>query len=203
MKKALLIFGLCAFLAAGAFAQSKSANPKGSSPKSSTGTMLLAPGNLDASVGLGSGFFVGGIDVAGGAEYMLGSFMVADNVPISYGAAVRASYFGWSTSYFGYNESFYYAGGGVFGTAHLALKNVIPTSDFFSKWDVYVGLGLRVADYSYSYNVSYYNGASNLVFGLGTVAGWNWFITPKIAINFEGGYYGFYGAGYIGVLFKL
>lgn len=71
--------------------------------------------------------------------------------------------------------------------------------------DTYVGLGLGFYSYTNEYLDDYYSGDyDKFEIGLRSTAGVNYFLTPNVAINFEGGYYGGWGGGgLIGVLVKL
>jgi len=155
---------------------------------------LMAPGDLAVTAGVGYGFIWGAIDVSGGVEYMLGQFKIADTIPLTYGAAAKASYYGWSES----GSSFSYLGGGAFGTLHLGLKDInLPDNlGFLENVDTYIGLGAGFYSYSWS-------GAGEFKIGLRTTGGAAYFINPKIAIVTEGGYYGYYSSGLLGILFKL
>jgi hypothetical protein len=186
MKKSILVLLALSFLAGAAFA----ADAKAADTKLEA---LMAPGDIALSAGLGYGIFWGAIDVSGGAEYIIGQFKVGDTLPLSYGAAVKVSYFGWDggkVSYFG---------GGAFGTLHLGLKDLGLADNmlWLANVDTYVGLGLGL------YGYGYYDNKTELKVGLRAAAGVSYFITPKIAILTEGGYYGYYGSGLIGVLYKL
>ena len=103
---------------------------------------LFQPKDLTVQVGLGSGFLIGGIDFYGGAEYGLGSFKVAEKIPLTYGAAVRVGYWGWSDSFLGYTDSYYDFGIGALGTLHLSWKDVLPDVKWLAKFESYIGLGL-------------------------------------------------------------
>jgi hypothetical protein len=161
---------------------------------------LMAPGDLAVSAGVGYGFLWGAIDVAGGVEYMLGQFKIADTIPLTYGAAAKASYYSWNGGTTDWHDA--YLGGGAFATLHLGLKDLsLPDNlGFLENVDTYIGLG--VGFYSWT---SGWTGSTSSEFKLGirSTGGVNYFITPKIAIVTEGGYYGYYSSGLLGILFKL
>ena len=185
MSKRMLVFLLAAALCVtGVFAKGNAWTP-GPEP-------LMAPGDLALTAGVGYGFFWGAVDVSGGAEYMLGKFMIADTIPLTYGAAVKAAYYGYS--------DWHYLGAGGFGTLHLSLKdlNLSESMGWLSNVDSYIGLGAGF--YSYNWASGSY---SEFRVGLRTVGGFNYFLNDRIALNFEGGYYGGWGSGLIGILFKL
>jgi opacity protein-like surface antigen len=169
---------------------------------------LMAPGDLAVTAGLGYGFLWGAIDVTGGAEYIIGQFKIGDTLPLSYGAAVKASYYRWD-EYFGTEDWHYsYFGGGVFGTLHLGLKDLglAENMRWLADVDTYVGLGLGLYGYTYpTWNEAYTEilSKTEMKVGVRAAAGVSYFITPNIAIVTEGGYYGFYGSGLIGVLLKF
>lgn len=183
---AVLVVLLCA---AGAFAKEKGRKwVPGEEP-------LMAPGDLAVSAGLGYGFFWGAIDVSGGVEFMLGKFEIGDAIPLTYGVAAKAAYYRYS-----YDSSWYYSylGAGGFGTLHLSIKDLgLPENWLWAEnADVYIGLGAGFYSYGWTGNRSF-------EIGLRTAGGVNYFLNDHIAINFEGGYYGGWGGGLIGLLFKL
>jgi len=160
---------------------------------------LMDVGDLAVSAGLGYGIFWGALDVSAGAEIMLGQFLVGESIPLTYGAAVKGAYY----RYGGILDYFIsYLGAGVFGTLHVSLKDLPWLADtaFLRNVDTYVGLGLGL----YGYHDSYY-GASEDEFRLGfrSTGGFNYFLSPSLAINVEGGYYGGWGGGLLGILLKL
>lgn len=166
---------------------------------------LMAPGDLAVTAGIGYGFFWGAIDVSGGVELMLGQFMLGDTLPLSYGVAAKAVYYSYSWDSWGYKYKDVYLGAGAFGTLHLGLRDVgLPEGlGFLSNTDVYIGLGAGFYSYTYTWNYDDTKSTSFKI-GLRSVGGVNYFFTPKLAINFEGGYYGYgSGGGLIGLLFKL
>lgn len=193
-----------ASLALGLVASLGFAAPKAA--KASSADTLFVPGNLSVLAGIGSGIF-SGFDVYGGVEYDLGSFDIAQTIPITWGVAGRVGYYGYTESWYGMDWSYSDLSIGAVGVAHLSLKSLIPDQAWAAKFDFYAGLGLGT--YLYSWDFDDYYGSSSLDkgsdfhLGFAGVAGTNWFITDRIAINFEGGYYGYGGAGRIGVLFKL
>lgn len=189
--KRILILILASLLAVGAVsAQAKSG---GLEP-------LMAPGDLAITAGIGYGFFWGAIDVSGGIELMMGKFMIGDTVPLTWGLAAKAAYFGYS-----YNTDYHYnyLGAGGFATLHFGLKslNLPDGMDFLANTDWYIGLGAGF----YNYSESYYGDTSGSGFRVGfrSVGGVSYFFSPNFAINFEGGYYGGWSGGLIGVLFKI
>jgi hypothetical protein len=191
MKKVCIVILALACLAGFAFAADKASSA--SAPSSDK--PLFAPGNLSAQVDLGSGFFWG-LDISGGAEYGLGSFKVADTIPLTYGVAARVGYSSWSIFSYSYNDFFL----GGLGTLHLSWKDVLPDIKWLAKIESYAGLGLG-ADI-HNETDTYYNGVHPAFVG---IEGNNWYITPNIAINLEEGYfgYGYNSWGRFGVLFKL
>ncbi len=163
---------------------------------------LMAPGDLGVSAGIGYGIFWGALDFSGGVELMLGEFMLGDALPLTYGAAAKASYYSWN---YGYGTDYIdsYLGGGAFGTLHLGLSaaNLPANLSFMANTDWYIGLGAGFYSYTWGYSGSR---STEFRVGLRSVGGVNYFLTPKFAINVEGGYYGYgSGGGLIGVLFKL
>jgi len=185
MKKAILAVLILALLAGGAFAQKK-LEP------------LMAPGDFAVNASVGYGFFWGAIDVVGGAELVLGQFTIADFLPLTYGAAARASYYSYGSASYRWS----YFGAGALGTLHLGLRDLdLPDGlEFLENVDSYIGLGLGY--YGYSDNDAYADYGSSRI-GLVSMGGVSYFLTPNFALNFEGGYYGYGGGGLIGILFKL
>ncbi len=185
MRKRLIVLLLAVFiLASGAFAKGNAWQP-GDDP-------LMAPGDLALTAGIGYGFFWGALDVSGGAELMMGQFTIADAIPLTWGVAAKAAYYGFS--------DWHYLGAGGFGTLHLSIKdlNLPENLGWARNIDSYIGVGAGF--YSYTWASGSYN---EFRIGLRTVGGFNYFLNDRIAINFEGGYYGGWGSGLIGVLFKL
>jgi len=186
---ALLVITLCV---SGVFAKGKSWTP-GSEP-------LMAPGDLAVSAGLGYGFFWGAIDVSGGVEYMLGQFKLGDAIPLTWGVAAKAVYYKYS-----YSSTWYYSylGAGGFGTLHLSMKDLdLPENMGWAKnIDTYIGIGMGFYSWKEHYE-SWYD-YSDFKIGLRTVGGVNYFFNDHFALNLEGGYYGGWGGGLIGLLFKL
>ncbi len=199
MKRSLLI-AFAAFVAVGAI--SAEAKDGGFEP-------LMSPGDLAVTPGVGYGFLWGAIDVSGGVEYMLGQFKIADTLPLTYGAAVKASYFGWHEgSYAGYDWKYSYLGAGAFGTLHFGLKSLSLPGNmaWLANVDSYIGVGAGFYSYSYpSWNsaTSAYVQANEFRIGLRTTAGVSYFFTPNVALVTEGGYYGGWGGGLVGILIKL
>ena len=154
----------------------------------------FVPGNISALAGIGSGLFAGGLDLFGGAEYDIGSFKLAD-LPFTWGGAGRVGYWGYGIGT--YNIS--YLSIGAVGVVHFTWSNLFRDIAFFRNLDSYVGLGLG----TWISGGTYSSSTNGFHLGLASVEGNNYFITPQLAINFEGGYYGGFGSGRIGVLFKL
>jgi hypothetical protein len=204
MKKTFVVLLALLCVTVFAFAAGKAAPTFSDKP-------LFAPGNITIQAGLGSGFF-NGFDLYGGAEYGIGQFTVANKIPLTYGAAARVGYYGWTDSYnyytVDYDESYHYLSISAFGTVHVSWKDVLPDVKWLSRVESYVGLGLGTYFYGWSYDYSYSgfnykDSANDFNFGFASLEGNNFYITPSIAINLEGGYYGYGGAGRLGVVFKL
>ncbi|MFW5712563.1 MAG: hypothetical protein ACOCXF_00305 [bacterium] len=167
---------------------------------------LMAPGDFAVSAGLGYGFFWGAIDVSGGVELMLSRYDLGGELPLTFGVAGKVNYFRYN--YSGYRSDYHYTylGGGGFGTVHLGLKelNLDENMQWLANIDTYVGIGVGFYSYSNSWDDELGDDYSTFQIGLRSTAGVNYFLTPNVAINFEGGYYGGWGGGgLIGVLVKL
>ena len=135
--------------------------------------MIVTPGSLNANIGLGLGYSTG-LGIGGGVEYAIGSFKIADTVPFSWGAAVRA---GLSI---GEDSSLSAA---ALATLHFCWGYLDSGLPFFDNLDTYIGLGLAVVPGLY----------------LESIGGFSYYFSDSIAINLEGGL----KAAYLGVLFKL
>ena len=197
MKKFALVLMVLLAIGGMAFAAPKADSKKASSDKLEP---LMAPGDLAITAGIGYGLFWGAMDFSAGAEFILGKFMIGETLPLTYGVAAKASYYSWDAGYTDYVDS--YLGGGAFGTLHFGLKdmNLPDNMRWLSNVDTYIGLG--VGFYSNTWG---YTGSTSNEFRLGfrSTAGVSYFITPNIAIVTEGGYYGYYSSGLLGILFKL
>jgi hypothetical protein len=167
---------------------------------------LMAPGDLAVTAGVGYGFFIGAIDVSGGVELMLSRIDIGGEVPITFGVAGKGYYYRYN--YSGYTADYHYTylGGGGFATAHLGFKDLDldESLEWLDNVDTYVGLGLGF----YSYTNTLWNDLGDTYnefqIQFQSTGGVNYFLTPNIAITFEGGYYGGWGGGgLIGILFKL
>jgi len=192
MKRSFIV--LLALLAAAslAFAADK---PATGAPATSDQT-LFVPGNLTVQADLGSGFFFG-IDISGGAEYGLGSFKIAEKIPLTYGAAARVGFGSWSL-YGSYTETDFAVEG--LGTLHVSWKDILPELQWLQKVESYAGLGLGVNFHGET--DTHYN---SVKLAFATIEGNNWYITPKLALNLEEGYFGYGYSSYarFGVTYKL
>ncbi|ADN01915.1 hypothetical protein [Spirochaeta thermophila] len=163
---------------------------------------LMGPGDFGIYAGVGWGFFWGAVDVSGGVEVIFHQIDLGEKVPLTFGGAARVSYYGWTDDYLGDDYHYAYLGGGVFATAHLGFteESAPENVKFLANTDWYVGLGPQFTSYSWGWT-----GEQDHEFriGIGTLAGVSYFLTPNFAINLEGGYYGWYGSGLIGVLIKF
>jgi hypothetical protein len=193
MKKSSVALLSLLFVAGFAFAAGKAAAPGASAP-------LFAPGDLSVQAGVGTSLFYG-FDVYGGADYGIGSFKIADNVPLTYGAAARVSYYSWSDSFIGYTDSYYDIGVGALATLRLDWKDVFPGVGWLSKIESYVGLGLGM--YDYGLNVGGLGSSSSFNFGFAGLEGNNWYFAPRWALNLEEGYFGYGGDLRLGILYKF
>ncbi|MFQ3547873.1 MAG: hypothetical protein SNJ56_05995 [Termitinemataceae bacterium] len=191
MKKGLVLLCVLAVLAGGSLWAEA---PKAPEP-------LLGPGSLALTAGVGYGFFWGAIDVSGGAEFILGKFMIGDFLPLTYGIAAKASYYSWNGGW-GTDYVETYLGGGAFGTLHLGFKDLdLPEGFYYLRnVDTYIGLGVGFFSYTWRWVGDL---KTEFRIGLRTTGGASYFFTPNFALTTEYGYYGYYSTGLIGVLFKL
>jgi hypothetical protein len=137
--------------------------------------MLVAPGSLNANIGLGL-HYGSGFGLGGGVEYALGKFVIAEKLPFTYGIAGRA----------GLDLTSSVAlSAGVFGTLHFSwgALNFPREISWLGNFDSYLGLGLTV-----------FPGI-----GFDTIGGLSYYLSNNVAINLESGL----RASYIGLLFKL
>jgi hypothetical protein len=143
--------------------------------------MLLNPGTFNANAGVGYGWYYG-FDAGVGAEYIIGKFDVAKNVPLTYGAAARAA------CYFGYFASTPLTVA-VLGTLHFNWGAVDWPEGL--KWldnvDSYIGLG-----------VDFTPGETPPIWFNG-IGGSTYFFTKNLAVNIESGIRG----TLFGVLYKF
>lgn len=169
---------------------------------------LMDTGDFAITAGLGSGIFIGGLDVSAGVEFMMGAFQLGD-LPLTWGIAAKANYFGWNSGYLGYEANYSYLGGGAFGTLHFTTNamKLDASMSWLNRFDYFVGVGLGFFSYSYPDSYDYVNNKyinkTSFSLGFRGTAGLNYFVTENLAITAEGGYYGYGGGGLLGVLFKL
>jgi hypothetical protein len=166
---------------------------------------LMAPGDIAVTAGLGYGFFWGAIDVSGGLELILARVDLGGELPITFGVAGKVNYYRYGGSYSG-DYHYTYLGGGAFGTVHLGLKDLDLDDNlrFLANVDTYVGLGMGFYSFTDSWYDEINTNYDTFSIGLRSTAGINYFLTPNVALTFEGGYYGGWGGGgLIGVLVKF
>ncbi len=168
MKKFLFIL-LALILASGfAFAQDKAS------------TVALTPyvdkGELLANVGIGWG------GISGGAEFTLARIDIGGIIPLTFGAAGRATL---DPGFFSADWFILAAGG--FGTVHVGFKEInLPSGlTWLSNFDAYAGLGIGFASGSSTYYADITPGI-----GISTFEGAAYYLSDTLAINFEYGYIG-------------
>ncbi|MDX9827834.1 MAG: hypothetical protein RBT73_08820 [Spirochaetia bacterium] len=171
MKKTIAVLLLLAVVSFGAYAQGKTNMDKG---------------DFAASIGLNFGW---GFGVGGGAEMMLARWDIADVIPITFGAAVKA---GISLT------PWFEATVAALGTAHFGLATFTDLPEWARKFDWYTALGLGLG----------LGGGSGLGIGIATGGGMSYHFTPSIAVITESiwaSYFNRYSYGFttIGVQFKL
>jgi len=200
MKKVAFMLGALFFLwGSMSFAADKKTSTSPQPPKKPN--PIFDTGDIAFTVGFGYGFLWRAIDIAGGAEYIIGKFLIGDFLPFTYGIAARASYYSWSSAYdSAYRDT--YLGGGVFATLHFGLKDFdFPEGfEYLRNLDTYIGLGAGFYNWSYGYPS---NTESAFRIGFRSTAGISYFFTPNIGITTEGGYYGYYSSGLLGIIIKL
>jgi len=137
--------------------------------------MLVAPGSLNATIGLGM-HYSSGFGLGGGVEYSIGKFVIAEKLPFTYGIAGRA---GLDLT------SSVSLSAGAFGTLHFnwGALNFPSELSWLGNFDSYLGLGITVfprVDFD-------------------SIGGLSYYLSRNVAINLESGL----RASYLGVLFKL
>jgi len=137
--------------------------------------MLVAPGSLNANIGIGT-HYGHGFGLGGGIEFAIGKLIIAEKLPFTYGAAGRI---GLDVN----NSATLIAG--VFGTLHFCwgALNFPSEISWLGNFDSYVGLGITV-----------FPGVE-----FDSIGGLSYYLSRNIAINLESGL----RASYIGVIFKL
>ena len=172
MKKTVAVLVLLVVLAFGAFAQSKPNMDKG---------------DFAASVGLNLGW---GFGVGGGAEMMLARWDIADTIPLTFGAAVKAGVDLW--------PGFELTIAGL-GTAHFGLGTFSELPEWLQKLDWHIGLGLGLG----------ISGGSGFGIGIASGGGVSYHFSPSLAVIAESFYAAHFNRGYghglslLGVQFKL
>lgn len=168
MKKFIAIAVLVSIVAFGAAAQ---------------GRTNMDNGDLAASVGLNFGW---GFGVSGGVEMMLARWDLADVIPLTFGAAVKAGADLW--------PGFELTVAGL-GTMHFGLAT-FDVPDWAKKFDWYTGLGLGIGI------------GDGFGIGIASGGGVSYHFTPTIAVLAESFWAAHFnksshGMSTIGVQFKL
>ena len=137
--------------------------------------MLVAPGQLNANIGLGL-HYGSGFGIGGGVEYPLGKFVIAKKIPFTYGIAARIGVDLVNTGAIST---------GIFGTIHFCwgALNFPSAISWLGNFDSYLGLGIDL-----------FPGI-----GFNSIGGLSFFVSRNVAINLESGL----RASFIGILFKL
>ncbi len=177
---ALLVFGT-----AGAFAAGET--------KSTTFPWMASydqPGQLNIYGAVG--FYVPGIDINVGPEFIIGKFDIA-GIPLSWGVTARGL-IGFS-SFFGYANWIDWAVAPM-ATLHWGV-------DFGAPWkfDWYIGAGLSISGTTGTYYTGLASGSVG--FGFASADGVAWQFSNNLAIVAEYAYTPYMSAGGIGVKFSL
>ncbi|MFP4377174.1 MAG: hypothetical protein ACLFP4_09025 [Spirochaetales bacterium] len=164
---------------------------------------LMAPADIGVTAAAGVGLLFGAIDVAGGVEVMLGQFEIED-LPLTYGIAGRFRYLRERTTVDRSNHRTYLGGAG-FATLHASFRGfeIEPEFAWIQRFDVYAGIGAGFYQVEDTERDALGLEYDTFQVGLRTAGGVNYFVAENIALVFEGGYYGRFGGGLLGVLFKL
>ena len=135
-------------------------------------------GDLIVNAGALFGYY--GFGIGGGAEYIFGRWDIAKAVPLTFGAAAKAS--------FGYPGLMFDLG--AMATMHFGLNTFTSLPRFLRNFDWYWGLGLGACAGAY--------------FGAGPLAasGTSYFINPNLAIHVDISipYFIGLGVGYTGII---
>jgi len=137
--------------------------------------MLVAPGSLNANIGLGL-HYNDGFGLGGGVEYPIGKFVIGEKLPFTYGIAGRV---GLSL------VNSVSLSTGVYGTLHCCwgALNFPSVISWLGNFDSYLGLGITL-----------FPGV-----GFDSIGGLSYFVSNSVALNLESGL----RASYFGLLFKL
>jgi|GEM_PF-3263325 len=160
------------------------------------------PGTLtvSGSVGLGYGF---SLALYPGIEFFLAQKDYDGGVNLDFGIAGRGLFNRYSDTFLGDKWGWNDYGLGGFGTVHLSFMQSDDVFSQLSRFDFYVGLGIAYSyfDYFGPYDTqgSYFDYSG---IGFSSIAGVNYFFNPRLAVMFEGAYWGYTG-GTIGILYKL
>jgi hypothetical protein len=164
---------------------------------------VYSPGNVSVSGSVGFGY---GLSLAlyPGAELILAQPALADEVPLAIGVAARGYWNRYTWSGFGFDYGWTSFGAGGFATVHLALTGVEGIAgDYLNRTDFYAGLGLAYSILTYDSTVPEAEQFAEGGIYFASIGGVNYFLTDNFAVMLEGNYWGYYGGGLIGLLFKL
>lgn len=161
------------------------------SAENTTFEPIMDPGTLAVNGGLSFGW---GIGAGGGAEFVFARIDIAEVFPITFGAAGR----GYFSTAWGYS----FLDLAAMGTAHFGFRGLdVPENvkRWIDPFDYYIGVGIGVSLLDGGYDW----GLTRSPVNIASMSGVNYFLNDNLAINFEGGYMGYWGYGLIGVLFKF
>jgi hypothetical protein len=136
------------------------------------------------------GYYWGGLDVAVGAEYIVGQFDIG-GVPLEWGIMAQGI-LGFATS-FGYNN------GIDWGIAPMGSLHWGTNFGGMSKFDFFVSAGLGIYGGSYW---TYWNSGA-LGFGFASYEGVIWMFSNNLGLLAEYGYIGWTSTGAVGIVWKL
>lgn len=146
---------------------------------------------VSATVGIAFPF---ALVVYPGFEQVIAQTTIADVLPLEFGIAGRGQFgfFNTSSVYGSYGWITFGAGG--FGTAHLALGELVDEpAEWLRKIEVYVSLGMALNFFSYTGDYDFYVGQSNVRLGFASFEGVNYHLSESLALKVEYAYWGFVG----------
>lgn len=186
----LVILSMLFLFSSGAFAEG------------STIESVYDPGDftVSGSVGFGYGF---SLAIYPGAEFFIAQTRVGDVLPLDFGVAARGFFNTYSTSNYGYDWGWTAFGLGAFGTVHLSFQEFDIDFKGLDNLDFYIGLGLKFDSFTYTGDYASYYDESYAGIGFASIAGVNYYLNNNWALVLEGNYWGNYGGGLIGILYKF
>ena len=136
----------------------------------------------------GAGFYYGGLNITGGAEYIIGNFDIGP-VPLEWGIMAQAI-LGFS--------NYAYASGLDWGAAPMVSLHWGTNFGGLARFDFYISAGLGIFGGAYW---AYYNGPVG--FGFASYDGVTWMFSKDLGLLLEFGYIGWASTGAVGIVWKI